>query len=241
MLRCLRLMRDSGRQPRRLLEGTLVAEWPSGDLSHGRPVRLLALSPSSRQFDNFLAMMGKELRKLPGVAKGKLVAGRNDLSIATLLEMGDGSVLLGADLENSEDPYMGWPAVIQARKDPSPQATTIKIPHHGSKDAHNNDVWTELLVENPVSVVTPWRLAGRSLPTANDMARIRSKSSATYISADAVLEPKKRYASGVVRQIQSLSVTVSGAICRCGHVQLRFPGGDLNAPVANLFNGAKQC
>ncbi len=163
MLKCLELMEEPGRKTKRLLEDTLVADWPASRLAHGHATRLLALSPSSKQFDQFLRMIGTELYELPLKAKTRLTAGRNDLSIASVLEVGALSVLLGADLEHCQDPDLGWAAVIHNRSGKGPKSAAIKVPHHGSAGAHHDQVWSELLAEDVVSVVTPWSLAGKNV------------------------------------------------------------------------------
>ena len=238
MLKCINLMNASGRRTKRLLEDTLVAEWPAAKLAHGLATRLLALSPSSKQFDQFLQVIGAELHALPLKAKKRLTAGRNDLSIASVLEVGDLSVLLGADLENCQDPDLGWAAVIHNRSGKGPKSAAIKIPHHGSEGAHHDKVWSELLAVDVVSVVTPWSLAGKRLPTETDKARISSLSKEAYITAGSPQALKKRYPQAVTKHFRTSRVEIESSLYRCGHVRIRFPEANSGKQKIELFNGA---
>ena len=238
MLECIRLMNASGRKTKRLLEDTLIADWPAATLAHGRAARLLALSPSSKQFDLFLRMIGAEFQALPLKAKKRLTAGKNDLSIASVLEVGDLSVLLGADLEYRHDPDLGWAAVIHNRSGKGPKSSVIKIPHHGSEGAHHCRVWSELLAEDVISVVTPWGLAGKRLPTETDKARISGLSKEAYITAEKPQALKRRYPQAVTKQIRTSRLEIASSVYRCGHVRIRFPKADVGKREVKLFNGA---
>lgn len=240
MLKCLELMEASGRKTKRLVEETIVAEWPTSTLAHGQATRLLALSPSSKRFDEFLQMIGAKLAALPLKTKTRLIAGRNDLSIASLLEVGDVSVLLGADLEYSPDPELGWTAVVNNRSGRGPKAAVFKIPHHGSKGAHDDKVWSELLSDDVVSVVTPWNLAGKRLPQDSDKARISGLSKEAYITAETPQALKKLYPHAVLKHIRTSGAKITSSIYRCGHVRIRFPKADLGKQEIALFNGAEQ-
>ncbi|MCY4153669.1 MAG: hypothetical protein OXE94_15780 [Aestuariivita sp.] len=238
MLKCIKLMNATGRRTKRLLENTLVAEWPAARLAHGHASRLLALSPSSKQFEQFLRMIGAEPHALPLKAKKMLTAGRNDLSIASVLEVGDLSILLGADLEHHHDPELGWAAVIHNLSGKGPKSAAIKIPHHGSVGSHHDKVWSELLCKDVVSVVTPWSLAGKRLPTEADKARISGLSKEAYITAKKPQSLKKRYSKAVTKHIRSTRVEIVSSVFRCGHVRIRFPKADLGKQEVKLFNGA---
>jgi len=99
----------------------------------------------------------------------------NQVSIATLVSVGPLGILLGADVENSGRPTAGWEAILGAHnlQPAGPRASLHKIAHHGSANAHNRGIWDNLLITNPLAVVTPWRKGGHRLPT-DEGARIFS-------------------------------------------------------------------
>ena len=53
MLQCLELAKEERRKVHPVGEDTIICDWDAGSLSHGRRVQLRALSPSSKQFQNF--------------------------------------------------------------------------------------------------------------------------------------------------------------------------------------------
>lgn len=85
-------------------------------------IELRALSPSGKQFEDFLHRLGifSELSK--GQTKVRISdPSPNALSVAMLLTIGDQSVLFGADLEESNALLEGCNAVLEhyQRKIPS--------------------------------------------------------------------------------------------------------------------------
>lgn len=73
----------------------------------------------------------------------------NDASVAIYsLINGEHAILLGADLE--ETPHKGWSNVLLVKQSLDVKAKVFKIPHHGSKNAHHQDVWARLLEEKPI-------------------------------------------------------------------------------------------
>lgn len=91
-------------------------------------------------------------------------------------------VLLGADLENSENSLSGWEAVLRFAR-PELRASLVKVPHHGSDGAHYDDMWAEIVDRDAVAIVTPWSLAGNFLPLASDLARLQGVAGRVYLTA----------------------------------------------------------
>ena len=73
--------------------------------------------------------------------KGRLTAPEpNDTSVVLLIEVADTIVLLGGDLEQQ-----GWLAILDGDRQVDTRASAFKVPHHGSEDAFEERVWTEML------------------------------------------------------------------------------------------------
>ncbi len=129
--------------------------------------RLWALSPGDRVFQTFL-MSVKDLIPNKGENKTRIPSlSPNEASVVLWVECGRTSLLLGADLD-----IPGWVAILEDSTAPTGKSSVFKIPHHGSKNANEQDVWEKMLENNPVAVLTPWQLGGRSLPTPADAKRI---------------------------------------------------------------------
>ena len=102
----------------------------------------------------------------------------NELSIVLLLKYQGNGILLGSDLENKKNPNTSWNGIIKDYSDI--KANKFKIPHHGSLNAHNDDVWKLMLEPFPISILTTFN-KGKKLTTDEDIQRILSLSKKLYI------------------------------------------------------------
>ncbi len=139
--------------------------------------RIRSLSPSDRAFRAFLQAIGRLVpqemepkRRVPPLTP-------NEAAVVLLIELDQTVVLLGADLENE-----GWLEILDIDKLSDTKASVFKLPHHGSQNAHENRVWNDMLREDPIAVVTPWRRGGRALPTKTDALRILSLTDEAYVT-----------------------------------------------------------
>ena len=82
-------------------------------------------------------------------------------------------------------------------------AGLYKVPHHGSVEVDLPDVWSQLLGENVVSMLAPFRNGSVLLPTDDDVSRLVANSSAVYAAAS----PKWPTPS---RAVQRAKATLSG-------------------------------
>ena len=101
-------------------------------------------------------------RRIPSISP-------NDVAVALWIKVADVVVLLGSDLEKR-----GWVEVLQSKTRPEEKASAFKIPHHGSENAHEPDVWKRMLEPDAHAVLTPWSKGGRTLPSKRDAQRILS-------------------------------------------------------------------
>lgn len=240
LLRCMRLVSQDKRSAQPLHVDTIVYDCDHGTLAHGNRVELRALSPSSAQFVEFLRRVNSYVASSEGQPKKRLVdPGRNDLSIVMLLTVGERSMLLGADLEESMDLEQGWKAIVDLRRGRTPRPRTFKIPHHGSENAHSDDVWDDILHVETFSVVTPWRKGGRALPTENDQARIKSRSKAAYITSSQPRSLKNIYGRDVSKLLRQLEVDLISVTLKSGAISFRWKPEE-QEPEISLYNGALQ-
>jgi hypothetical protein len=145
----------------------------------------------------------------------------NDLSVATLLAIGDQGILLGADLEENGDQELGWSAVVRLAQ--SPKAEIFKVPHHGSQNAHCKEVWDEMLGPNPIAIVTQWS-KNRGLPTATDVARLASQTNCGFITSvkQGSIDHARPYA--VIKQVRETVGRIRSAEDTTGFVTVRNGG-----------------
>ena len=135
-----------------------------------QPCEVTALAPGQRALSVAYQQIAPLVRE--GM-HGRVPKPNQNLGAVVLwIQVGDVSLLLGADLEETPDPQTGWTAVCDCTVRPGGRAEVFKVPHHGSKNGHQERVWDELLVMSPEAVVCPHSLAGNHLPTPEDIQRL---------------------------------------------------------------------
>lgn len=135
-----------------------------------------ALSPSSKSVIEGWNEIATLLEALPTEKVRRVIPAphKNHNSVALLLKMeGIFDVLLGSDLEETRDLFTGWSAIVNSKKRPDSKAKIFKIPHHGSQNGHNHEVWKQMVSTNPIGVMTT-KLGGQSsLPKDRDIKRLK--------------------------------------------------------------------
>lgn len=181
-----------------------------------------ALSPDDANFINFLRTIG---RLLPGSGKSRIripTLSPNDVAVALWVKVEDIAVLLGSDLEKR-----GWTAVLENVSSPGGKASVLKVPHHGSEDAHEPRVWKQMPELDPFAVLTPWRRGNRTLPAQRDVKRILSHTPNAYSTArisSSTRAPVNR--AGMVRRtIRESGIQLRRIVMSPGFVRLRCPLG----------------
>ncbi len=128
-----------------------------------------SLSPGD---DTYLSFLNSIRRLIPQHGENKTQIpslSPNKTSVVLWIECGECTVLLGADLERQ-----GWTTILTNSVRPKGAASVFKIPHHGSKNADEPEVWNRMLEKKPFAVVAPWQQGGwsRFRPTICDVKRI---------------------------------------------------------------------
>ena len=198
-----------------------------------------ALSPSAATITNAHANLA-ELLVTAGEAHRFKRFAPNDLSVALLVQTGDYSLLLGADLETTAADQFGWKAVLNSTLRPRRPSDAIKIGHHGSANADHDDIWTSMLIQKPIAVVTPFAKLSDPLPTDDDVERVREHTDMLYCTTwpPSKKPPKRRGVDGIVQGATKSRRAINQA---GGHVRLRLDLNDTSAlPTIELFGSAKR-
>lgn len=192
-----------------------------------------ALSPSSasladavRQFGSLVAVEGQPKRSVPRPK-------RNPASVVVWVRVGKVVVLLGADLERSSDPDKGWQAVVRSSGRPREAAHVLKVPHHGSEDAHDEGMWSDLVVDEAFAGIAPMVQGSVRLPRDSDRERIRNLTGNAWLTREpqptrAVKRqrPVDKTIRDVVRRIEKLSIDP-------GRVTFRVPAANPSGIVVD--------
>jgi hypothetical protein len=191
--------------------------------SSGDPynVNVYALSPSDAsimQANLALSSFGAEVGGRPTRV---MPPTPNDSSVVLWVDIGNQSALLGADLENAKDPSRGWTAILNGSSVVRGKSIFFKIPHHGSVNAHDESVWSELLHRDPYAVVSPYSRGRKPLPTTEDVSRISQLTTNAYATAPTRKRDKK-FTSRVVGEFVKLTTSdIRQVDSGAGHVRLR--------------------
>jgi len=182
-------------------------------------IELHSLSPSDERMGEFLVRIASMLPEA-GHARTRAPDHQpNDVAVALLLSLPGGSVLLGADLE--ETPGGGWTAIVEHAECLNGRASVFKVAHHGSLNGHCDAVWDDVLTDEPVAVLTPWQRGNGSLPQQRDVVRILERTPHAYSTATPISLSSTRRENAVERQLRLHGIKVRLAHPRIGHVRIR--------------------
>ena len=242
VIRELNKRREAGAAPNLYTPQYAIADRVLLDLRTAErpfPVKIVALSPSDPSVQAGLEEIANLIPK-PGELPGDAIVSRspNHTSVVVWIEAGGQSILLGADLENHSNAAFGWKAVVGNHTN-STKGKIFKVPHHGSVNADNADVWDRMLEPNPIALLSPFN-GGRWLPTETDCARISGRTPDGYCTARQP-PPLPRRGNFVEKQIRSHVIKRQVAVGPPGQVRIRWKVAQDNAvPSIELFHYAYQ-
>jgi hypothetical protein len=210
-------------------------------------VEVWALSPSSSDVKVALSQIGhflpqEDRLRLPAIPDPK----ENRTSIVLYIRSGNQRVLFGADREKQKAKTRGWNSVAAcATKRGFSPATLFKVAHHGSPNGDSDVIWSDLLEEDSVAMLTPFRRGtkgGRPRPT--DISALCSRTKWAFTTSDVSASStayRRPAAIGIRAEDAAMGVQALGpAQLPLGHVRARagMAGGpwsiDLVRPGAYL-------
>ena len=181
-----------------------------------------ALSPSSATMTLGLNELISWLPKARESKRRPVSLSPNQIAIVLWINVGEISVLLGADLENSANPLLGWEAIVSSTERPPGRAGVVKVPHHGSSNADHPGVWATMLTESPCALVAPFSSGTAPLPRKADLARLLARTPELFCTAPIRgLKPMGR-PSAVERTLREVAQGLRVVDGRMGHVRVRL-------------------
>ncbi|KHE93778.1 MAG: hypothetical protein SCABRO_00455 [Candidatus Scalindua brodae] len=170
-------------------------------------IRMMALSPSAKSKEKYR----KELLNVFRVEEGTSITGKDNsdhnlISVALVLKLGNLQVVFGSDVEEGTNNETGWSGIVSNINEPSLWAHLVKVPHHGSENAHNDLAWKKFCSKGkPIALISPFLKGSVVLPKVNDLQRIKALSHKVGITGYINLKTrlKKYYTREVVRSINS--------------------------------------
>lgn len=195
------------------------------DNASGPRAQVLALSPSDRAFTRAQQALARALPKVDEPKRLRTID-PNELAVAIWVEVDGKAALLGADL-TAGPAGCGWQAVL-ATFDPARKAQIFKVPHHGSITGHHDDVWTDLLEDSPVALLTPYRGGKNTVPNRSEIGNINMRTREAYITAPPRLPSASRSARKEAAALGPLAKNVREVWGACGHVRALARAGQSN-------------
>lgn len=216
---------DSDRVPKAALADRRILRLDSAEV--------WALSPDDDGFRDFVRTAGRLIPSATQTQSRMATPTANAVSVVLQVRAGEAEVLLGADLERS-----GWRAILDSSTRPQSCAGVFKVPHHGSRDADEPEVWRRMLQETPNAVLAPWGLAGRTIPTDRDVQRLLARTPNAWASARRGRVPRPRSRREIARTIREAGGTLLGDSSATGMVRLRCGMEDGSRWRVDIFGDA---
>jgi hypothetical protein len=167
---------DELRSVLRLSTGRRV--WAKNNVPlHPRPAdggpSIVAVSPSEDAVERGIMALAELAFERERAVGGRFRAPEraNGASVAAFAVAGSNALLLGADLENSNNPATGWDAVLRDAR-PMRKSSLVKVPHHGSDDAHHDEMWNQLVEDKAIAILAPFINGNVQRPSQADIERL---------------------------------------------------------------------
>lgn len=184
-----------------------------------------ALSPSDGEYELFLLEIADLIPKELETKRRAPYLTPNHASVALWIEVGSLSILLGSDLEEKGDASTGWSVIVQSKERPQGRACIFKVPHHGSITGHNMDVWTKMIHEDRIAILSPYSLADKILPKDSDIRRINKLAPESYITSKELSVKSKVSRPHVVQKMINATVKKLRQACpNMGWIRLQNGG-----------------
>ena len=114
----------------------------------------------------------------------------NEKSIVLLLKYKEYSTLLGADLEVNYIDDEGWHDIVNNSQVPMKKSLVYKIPHHGSENGYDKDIFETLVENNAYLKLSPWN-RNKKLPQPEMIDVYKGHTDKLYITS-AIKFPNKQ-------------------------------------------------
>ena len=232
-----RLLQERPDPSRKAVPDRLINRLIPVDSGHGHRCVVTTLSPSDAQIDKFYAEIAALMPQVGQTMQRCPSQDPNQVAVVVWVEVGPLAILLGSDLEETRDPQSGWSVIVNSATRPQGMASVFKVAHHGSKNGHNDEVWTEMLAESPFVVLTPFRRS--QLPRPTDVARITGLTPDAYSTAKVRAPKAPTRAPAVAKTLGEMGATVTKAEPKTGILRLRNGGtADFETWSVELIRGA---
>ena len=183
--------------------------------------KIASLSPSDYSITAAKLSFNKLLPREYEPKRGLGSQNPNHFSVVTYIEIGPIGILLGGDLEVTGNKESGWDSIINDRQILTRRSSVYKAAHHGSENGHHNSIWSDMLTNEPVCIITPFRNGRIFLPQPRDINRLVSMRGSGFITASPGVSGKIRRSRAVERTIGETVRAHAVGQPQTGQIQIR--------------------
>lgn len=218
---CLEILKSRGVKPIYAMQDRLIYK--------NNDAFVYSLTPSDLTLENFNLELNQILNK-EFDNNVKIIAKKpNNKSIVLYLKIGKHSAILGADLEVTKNPLEGWENILSNCLVINTKSSLFKIPHHGSENAYHQMIWSQLLHEDPISLISPWNLNNK-LPQSVMVQKYCNHSKYVYLTSNVVGHNKsKPREKSIEKLIKNLNIKLKEEKFNKGVVKSIIDINDQNA------------
>jgi beta-lactamase superfamily II metal-dependent hydrolase len=197
-------------------ENSLLWEGHVGSLM----VRVQALAPSDLAMTRAVQSFGRLMPQLRQPKRVLPAPRPNESSVVLWVTVGELGVLFGGDLEETVDAASGWKRVVSnpLRKG---RASVFKLPHHGSANAFNADVWETMLTTDPIVAIIPFRNGRVVLPTADSVKRYCTLSEDVFLTVPPDTRHTRRRVGTVEKLVRMSAGKLTDVLGAHGVIRIR--------------------
>lgn len=170
-----------------------------------------AMAQSIANFAKYIPSDDKPINNAPELTP-------NFESVAIHIDFGSEAILFGSDLE--EDMNLGWSAILSDKWSSNRRTSNVyKVAHHGSDTGDTPGIWTNLLSQNPIALMTPFVKGRNRLPKPSDTSRILAYTPNAFISSSSTKKPK--LPSAQLKRLNDICIGLGAKHPKFGAVRIR--------------------
>jgi beta-lactamase superfamily II metal-dependent hydrolase len=213
---------ESGRRPTYAIANRPVCRFTNAEALLRTTCTMTALSPSDEQVELFWSEIAALMPDIRQTKRRAVAQGPNHVAVVIWLNVGNQlCVLLGSDLEETNEPRTGWSVIVDSSLSPQGTAAIFKVPHHGSDTGQSDGVWREMVGTDAYSILTPFTRGSVQLPTERGVRCILDRTKEAYSTSRLRSRSVARRNPAVERTIRETVGTLRTVEPRFGHVRLR--------------------
>ncbi len=204
---------------------------------HTKGVTVVAFSPTKDATNYSMARLASYLPPVNHpIQHAPPELAPNMEAIVLCIDFVEDSILLGSDLEHHGS--YGWEGIVFDDWCRSyPKASAYKVAHHGSITGEHPGIWSELVQQQPLTVLTPFIYGSNNLPKDTDIQRIKGNSAEFYMSSNGTKKPQ--IPTDVLKQMALLGKNIAPVNTGFGVVRSRKQFGTKSWNVELFGQAAK--